>query len=352
MINRHYLRLWGPISNYSGGTAVIMADRQILRALENGTAHLDDSMGNAKAVVTYKPTGKWFLISGGWGNNEVYTAMMGAICGDVVGSVYERNNIKHKPNQRYLVRQGSRFTDDTVMTCAVAAGLLLGLSKLPKKWMDEPHAERLLFQSVKNAMIDYGRSYPYAGYGQSFRDWLLSDDPRPYNSWGNGSAMRASYAGWVAQSLEEAEKLGEITASVTHNHPEGLKGAKVVAGCIFLLRETGSKETIRAYAEQYYDLSFTLDGIREDYVFDVSCAGTVPQAIAAFLEGKSFTDVIASAISIGGDSDTLAAIAGSLAEVIYPIPQDLRGRVIDRVDPLLLNTIAHAVDFFEQRFPG
>ena len=198
-------------------------------------------------------------------------------------------------------------------------------------------------------MLLYGRKYPHSGYGGSFRRWLSSENPQPYNSWGNGSAMRASYAGWAAMTLEEAEKLGEISAAVTHNHPEGIKGAKVTAGCIFQLRKYGDKEKVREYAGQYYDLNFKLDDIRDSYEFDVSCAGSVPPAIAAFLEGDSFADVISNAISIGGDSDTIAAIAGGIAEVIYPIPQGLRGRVIDRMDTFLLNTIVEAVDFFERR---
>ena len=155
----------------------------------------------------------------------------------------------------------------------------------------------------------------------------------------------------MERMTEEAEKLGEISASVTHNHPEGIKGAKVVAGCILLLRDGKSKNDIREYVKQYYDLDFTLDEIRDSYTFDVSCQGSVPQAVTAFLEGESFADVIANAISIGGDSDTIAAIAGSIAEVIYPIPQGLRGRVIDRVDNYLLNTIVEAVDFMYRRLP-
>lgn len=316
MRNSHYLRLWGPIQRYSRGTHVIMADRQIKRAIKEGTVIFDDSMGNAKAVVTHKPTKKWFMISGGWGNDNVYTAMMGAVCGDVVGSVYERDNIKHKPDKEHLVQPRARFTDDSVMTCAVAEGIRLGLSQLPKEWLNAPEHERVLKECIRDAMLLYGRKYPRAGYGSGFRSWLGSSNPQPYHSYGNGSAMRASYAGWAARSLEEAEKLGEISASVTHNHPEGIKGARVTAGCIFLLRAYGDKNKIREYAGQYYDLNFTLDGIRPTYAFDSSCAGTVPPAIVAFLEGTDFADVIANAISIGGDSDTVAAIAGSLAEVI------------------------------------
>lgn len=173
-------------------------------------------------------------------------------------------------------------------------------------------------------------------------NWILSDEPHPYRSKGNGSAMRASYAGWVSRTLEEAEKLAEITAKVTHNHPEGIAGAQAVAGCIFLLRKRASKKEIYEYASRYYNMDFPLCRSK---LFDASCAGTVPQAIKAFLEGDSFADVIAKAILIGGDSDTIVAIAGSIAEVVYPIPQGFRGRVIDRVDKFLLNSVVEAVDF-------
>ncbi len=348
MISDNYLSLWGDPQGFSQGTAVVMADRQIKRALENGTAALQE-IGNAKAIVKFFPTNKWFLIAGGWGNDQVSTAMMGAVCGDVAGSVYEWNNIKYKPDPDCLIQQNARFTDDTVMTCAVAKGLRIGLSMLPKDWMNEPNAEEVLTQAVKNELLFFGRKYPYAGYGGRFRRWLSESDPAPYNSWGNGSAMRASYAGFAASSLEEAEKLGEISAVVTHDHPEGIKGARVVAGCIFHLRSGASKMAIREYAGKFYDLNFTLDSIREAYTFDVSCAGSVPQAIVAFLEGKDFADVLANAISIGGDSDTIAAIAGSIAEVIYPIPQEIRGHVIDRMDSYLLDTIVEAVDFLAKR---
>ena len=276
---------------------------------------------------------------------------MGAVCGDVAGSVYEWHNIKYKRDKDYLIQPNAKFTDDTIMTCAVAEGIRMGLSQLPKDWLNLSGAEEKLLSSIKDSILHYGRKYPYAGYGGSFRRWLSSSDNQPYNSWGNGSAMRASYAGWAALSLEEAEKLGELSAKVTHNHPEGIKGAVVVAGCIFKLRNGASKEEIYTYVSKYYDLDFTLDEIRETYTFDVSCMGSVPQAIKAFLEGKSFADVISCAISIGGDSDTIAAIAGSIAEAMYPIPQGLRGRVIDRMDTFLLNTLVEAIDFMYYRLP-
>ncbi|MGN1141067.1 MAG: ADP-ribosylglycohydrolase family protein [Oliverpabstia sp.] len=351
MRDEKYLSLWGAVQNYSPGTAVVMADRQIRRAIEKDTVSFDDSMGNDKAVVKYKATGKWFIISGGWGNDSVYTSMIGAACGDVAGSFYEWNNIKYKLDIEQLIHPSAKFTDDTVMTCAVANGIRTGLSQLPQNWINEPNAETVLLSSIQNSLLCYGRKYPNVGYGGSFRRWLRSSDPKPYNSYGNGSAMRASYAGWVALSLEEAEKLGELSAKVTHNHPDGIKGAVVVAGCIFNLRNGATKQEIYEYASKFYDLNFMLDEIREKYSFDVSCSGSVPQAIKAFLEGENFADVISCAISIGGDSDTIAAIAGSIAEVIYPIPQGLRGRVIDRMDKYLLNTIVEAVDFAQlERF--
>ena len=344
MRNEEYLRLWGNPESFSLGTLAVMADRQIKRGLNNGKVLLQE-IGNAKAIVKFVPTGKWFLISGGWGNDELRTAMMGAVCGDVAGSVYEHDNIKYKPDADRLIRRDARFTDDTVMTCAVADGLRRGLEYLGKDWYDNPESESVLLHALEKSLQNFGNMFPNAGYGGSFWKWLHSSEPKPYNSWGNGSAMRASYAGWIAKNLQEAERLGEMSASITHNHPEGIKGAKIVAGCILLLRSGKSKQDVREYVKQYYDMDFTLDGIRDAYRFDVSCQGTVPQAIEAFLEGESFADVIANAISIGGDSDTIAAIAGSIAEGIYPRPQGLRGRVIDRIDNYLLNSIVEAVDF-------
>ena len=351
MKNEEYLSIFGPVQQYSPGTGMVMADRQIKRAIEKGSAHLDE-IGNLKAVVTFRPTGKWFMLRGGWGNDDVRTVMLGAACGDVAGSVYEWHNIKYKPDPNRLIQPHARFTDDTVMTCAVANGIYRGLSQLPENWMSVPDAEALLFRSIQDSLLQYGRRYPNAGYGGVFRAWLASEHPSPYHSWGNGSSMRVSYAGWAASSLEEAEKLAELSAKITHDHPDAVIGAKVVAGCIFHLRSGASKQDIYNYASSFYDLDFSLDEIRSTYTFDVSCKGSVPQAIRAFLEGSSFTDVLSGAISIGGDSDTIAAIAGSIAEVIYPVPQGLRGRVIDRMDRFLLNTIVESVDFLYRRFPA
>lgn len=346
-MNREFLRLWGSPESYSPGTGFITADAQLRQALERGQAELTD-MGNAKAKVQFN-NGKWYIARGGWDYDENNTAMLGAAFGDVAGSVYEWHNIKHKLTKEELLRSDAFFTDDTVMTYAVAAGLSEGLDCLPKDWLNAPDYESVLFDAVCKKMQAYGRRYPRAGYGGNFRNWIGSDNPRPYGSWGNGSAMRASYAGWAAHSLAEAEKLGEISAKVTHDHPEGIKGAVVVAGCIFMLRNNASKAAVREYASKYYDLNFTLDEIRENYRFDVSCMGTVPQALNAFLEGKDFTDVISNALSIGGDSDTLAAIAGGIAEAVYPIPQKHRSWLIDKLDDNLRNTVVDVVDALQRR---
>lgn len=247
--------------------------------------------------------------------------MIGAIIGDIVGSVYEWNNIKTKEFQ--LFSPGCFFTDDTVMTVAIAEGLINGGSA----------------DDFIDAMKKYGTMYPDAGYGGRFGGWLFSEDSEPYNSWGNGSAMRVSPVAWVFDSLSEVEKYAEISAAVTHNHPEGIKGAKATAAAIFLARKGETKDVIRAYIEiKYgYDLSRTLDEIRTNYHFNESCQGTVPEAITAFLESKDFEDAIRNAISLGGDSDTLAAITGSIAEGAYEVPLDIREKASSILDEPLLN---------------
>lgn len=282
-------------------------------------------------------------------SREDLSVMLGAACGDIAGSVYEWRNIRYKLDANHLIAPDARFTDDTVMTCAVADGLRRALSALPEDWMGSAEAEDVITAAVQEAMRTFGHRFPRAGYGGKFAQWLCADDPQPYGSWGNGSAMRVSFAGWLARSLEEAERLATLTAQVTHNHPEGLKGAVCTAGCIFLLRQGADKEAVRAYASGFYNMDFTLGEIRDTYTFNASCSGSVPQAIEAFLEGQSFADVLSCAISIGGDSDTIAAIAGSLAEVIYPIPGQLRGAVTGRLDPFLLQTLQSAADFARSR---
>ena len=231
--------------------------------------------------------------------------MLGAVFGDIVGSAYEWDNVKTKdfPFQR----QGTRYTDDSVMTLAVA------------KWLleDPSHSESRLVR----CMQQLGREHFNAGYGSRFRWWLMSENPQPYNSWGNGSAMRVSPVAIYANSLEEALELAKTTACVTHNHPEGVKGAMAVAECVYRCRRAidldAAKREIRdVIPRKYgYNLDRTLDEIRPNYEFDVSCQGSVPEAIIAFLESDSLEDCARNAISIGGDSDTIAAIACSIYAV-------------------------------------
>ena len=240
--------------------------------------------------------------------------MLGAIIGDICGSVYEFSNEKD-PGKLGLFRKGCFPTDDSVMTVAVARALMDSYGD----------SDSVIRQTVVDAMHYYGHLFPRAGYGGRFFYWLANCDRRPYNSWGNGSGMRVSPAGWMYGTLEETLRAAKLTAEVTHNHPEGIKGAQAIAAAIFLARTGKSKEEIRRFVqENYYALDFTLDQIRPYYAFDESCQGSCPQAIEAFLEGDSFEDVILKAISIGGDSDTVAAMAGSIAEAFYGIPAELR----------------------------
>jgi len=240
--------------------------------------------------------------------------MLGAIFGDMAGSVYEFHNIKTR--DFLLIGPKSRFTDDTAMTLAVAKALM-------ESW---GRSDEEIRKELVRSMQEIGRAYPHAGYGGTFRVWLRTDDPQPYNSWGNGSAMRVSPAGWLYTDLEKTLHAAKLTAEVTHNHPEGIKGAQVTAAAIFLARAGADKETVKNYIEGTfdYDLSRSLDQIRPDYTFDVSCQGSVPEAINAFLEADSYEDTIRNAISIGGDSDTIACIAGGIAEAYYGMTEDLK----------------------------
>ncbi|MCD8189088.1 MAG: ADP-ribosylglycohydrolase family protein [Clostridiales bacterium] len=310
-----------------------------------------NDVGNGKARVVNLRLEKYFYDADIDERTHSYVPMLGAICGDIAGSVYEWHNIKYVPDVDRLIQHRARFTDDSVMTLAVAVGLKNGLQKCGKRTGFTSEDEDIIREEVQNALRFYGQRYPHAGYGGSFRRWLASPDPKPYNSWGNGSAMRASFAGWAAKTLEDAELLGRLSAEVTHNHPEGVKGAVAVSGGIFTLLHSKSeevaarKEELARYEAQHYDLNFTLDEIRPDYSFDVSCQGSVPQAIRAFLEGNSYEEVIALAISIGGDSDTIGAIAGSLAAIVYPISEGVRDRVLKRLDDAFKKELAEAIDF-------
>ena len=231
----------------------------------------------------------------------------GAIVGDIVGSIYEFNNIKTKDFP--LFTDECFFTDDTVMTIAIYEGLRNGGK--PDDYID--------------SMKKYGRMFPKESYGGNFNRWLKSADRKPYNSFGNGSAMRVSAIVEHSKSLEDAERNAEISAAVTHNHPEGIKGAKATVAAAFLAKNGKSKEEIKAYIESTYkyDLNSTLDEIRPTYGFNETCQKTVPEAIIAFLESKDFEDAIRNAISLGGDSDTLAAIAGTIAGAAYGVPLDI-----------------------------
>lgn len=255
-------------------------------------------------------------------DNKKERIMLGAICGDIIGSVYEVNNIKQKKFK--LFNTDSRYTDDTVMTVAI--------SKACCEYTKKRNKELFRNNCIKY-MKQFGRSHINAGYGGKFIYWLLRDNTNPYNSFGNGSAMRVSSVGWISKTLEEAEELAAISAEVTHNHPYGIEGAKAVAGSIWILLNNGKKEDVKRYIENnYYNLEFNIDGIRSNYKFDVSCQGSVPQAIKAFLEGKDYEDTIRNAISIGGDSDTIAAIAGSLAEAHFGIPNNIRKKAWKYLD--------------------
>ena len=240
--------------------------------------------------------------------------MIGAIIGDMIGAPYEFDR-GNKTKDFPLFSQGSEFTDDSVMTIAVAEALMDTIGKSD----DEIRAALIA------SMQKWGRRYPDAGYGGMFYQWLHRKNPHPYGSFGNGSAMRVSSAGWLFSTLEETRHMAKLTAEVTHNHPEGVKGAEAAASAIFMARTGSSKEEIRDFIirEFGYDLSRTCDEIRPHYHHVETCQQTVPEAVTAFLEGDSFEDVIRTAVSLGGDCDTLTCIAGGMAEAFYGVPDEL-----------------------------
>lgn len=253
--------------------------------------------------------------------------MWGAIIGDIVGSRFEFNNIKTK--YFYMFDKRCRFTDDSVMTLAVYQAL---------KDCNGGYAS--LSARAVARMREFGKRYPYCGFGGKFRKWLFGEDLKPYNSYGNGSAMRVSAVAYFADSIEQVKKLSYDVTAVTHNHPEGLKGAEATAVAVYLARCGQSKEEIARYvSDNYYPLNFTLDEIRPSYAFDVTCQGTVPQAIKAFVESEDFEDAVRLAISIGGDSDTLGAICGSIAEAYYGVPQQLVDQAKTYLDEFLLSVL-------------
>lgn len=260
--------------------------------------------------------------------------MLGAIIGDIVGSRYEWNNIKTKDFAFFSSE--CHMTDDSIMTLAIAQALLACEG-------DVVRAGDAAVQSMRKL----GRAYPTCGFGHAFRKWLYFPRPKPYHSYGNGAAMRVSPCAYVATSIEEAIALSRAVTEVTHNHPEGLKGAEAVTVAIYLARTGCSKADIREYIHRnYYSMRFSIEGIRLIYEFDASCQGSVPQAIKAFVESDSFEDAIRNAISIGGDSDTIAAIAGSIAEAYYGIPRHMRQDALTFMDDQTRSILDH----FEQKY--
>ena len=257
--------------------------------------------------------------------------MYGAILGDIIGSPYEFDR-GNKTKDFPLFSDRSDFTDDTVMTIAVANAFLDAQPNADIAWI----RRRLITN-----MQQYGRQYPHAGYGGMFRRWLREKGPQPYGSYGNGSAMRVSSAAWLYRDLETVRRMAALSSEVTHNHPEGIKGAEATASAIFLARTGHSKEEIKAYIEREfsYDLSRTCDDIRPGYRHVESCQETVPEAITAFLEGESFEDVIRTAVSLGGDCDTLTAIAGSIAEGFYGVPEELKTECRKRLPKSFLDIL-------------
>ena len=254
--------------------------------------------------------------------------MYGAILGDIIGSPYEFD-MGNKTKDFPLFSKNSTFTDDTVMTIAVAKAFL--------DVQDTAEIHNQLIHSIQAL----GKQYPNAGYGCMFQNWLGSHNPQPYNSFGNGSAMRVSSVAWLYNDLETVRKMARLSAEVTHNHPEGIKGAEATAAAIFLGRTGSTKAQIKAYIQEnfHYDLNRTCDEIRPKYHHVESCQKTVPEAITAFLEGNSFEDVIRTAVSLGGDCDTLTAIAGSIAEGFYGVPETLKAECRRRIPKDFLSVL-------------
>ena len=265
--------------------------------------------------------------------------MYGAIIGDMIGVPYEFLHDEILLDFE-LFTDYTRFSDDSIMTVAIADAML----RIKQKKLKEDDACKVITERMQY----FGRQYPGVGYGTSFGDWLLKDEPKPYNSWGNGSAMRVSSVGWLFDTLEETEEKAEWSAKVTHNHPEGIKGAQSVAAAIFLARNGYSNEEIKKYiSTKYgYDLNRTCkEIIKNGYKFEVSCQKSVPEAIICFLEGTDYESTIRNAIFLDGDSDTQAAIAGSIAEAFYGIPDSFKEEARKRLKPDLLEVIDKFYDY-------
>lgn len=261
--------------------------------------------------------------------------MIGAIIGDIVGSRFEKRNPKTKDFE--LFTELSTYTDDSVMSLAVCEALL----------KSENNRGRLDAYAV-GSMRRFGKQFWSCGFGHMFKQWLKSPDHQPYGSYGNGSAMRVSGCAYAANTLEEVIKLSKTVTEVTHNHPEGIKGAEAVAVCVYLARTGATKGEIREHVlRHYYNIDFTLDEIRPSYKIDLSCQGSVPQALEAFFESEDFEDAIRNAVSIGGDSDTIAAMTGSIAEAYYGVPVELREKTTEFLDKELIDIL----QAFEAKYP-
>lgn len=254
--------------------------------------------------------------------------MIGAIAGDIIGSVYEHNGIKTKDFPLFSNR--SRFTDDTVLTVAVANAILTGSSYL-------------------DSIRKIGQRYPNAGYGGSFIHWLFSEKAAPYNSWGNGSAMRVSPVGFAFSKEDEVLDQARMTAEITHNHPEGIKGARATALAVYIAKTTKNKEAVRHNIKDRfgYNLDRRIDEIRPAYSFDISCQGTVPEAIICFLDSETYEDAIRNAVSLGGDSDTLACITGGIAEAYYG---EIPGHISSRVEEILTPDLMAVTRAFREKY--
>lgn len=279
----------------------------------------------------------------------------GAMVGDMVGSIYEFHNIKTKDFP--LWDKDCFATDDSIMTLAIAnalADLSWPSGMDPNVTRFDVYRDDDWRRFFAGSMRRIGQPYRFCGYGGRFYDWMYSEHPHPYNSCGNGSAMRVSPVAWFARSLDECERLARLSAEPTHNHPDGIAGAQATAGAVYLALHGAGKDAIKAYVEKYYKIDFTLDGIRDGYQFDETCAGTVPYAVQAFLESTDFEDCIRNTISIGGDSDTLAAISGAIAEAYYGVPTVYRGAVLKRLNPHLrkiFHFVAGSLEEWRDRDP-
>ncbi len=269
-----------------------------------------------------------------WAKTEAINGVLGAIAGDIIGSVYEWNRIKTEDFP--LFRPDAFFTDDTVLTIAVADALLTD-------------------GDYVRAYRQWGREWPDADYGGRFRQWLMEDDPKPYESFGNGSAMRASPAAYAARSLEEVLRIAKETAELTHNHPEGVIGAQAVAGATFIARkaaldgdEASCKREIKDFLQKHYgyDMQRAVAEIRPSYAFDETCQGSVPEALTCFLEATCFEDAVRKAVSLGGDADTQACIAGAPAGALWGVPEHIRQRTLGLLDAKMLRVL----EAFAERF--